>query len=165
MRRQWRLRACTALSTSFVLDTEHTTYIQIIRPLDGELEDGSNLASQLEGVSLGPGGYLDAGPVEEDTEMIEAEERDNLALRAQPVKPTFGYVTYEIHLHPTYRSPCLWFTLHGLPTDEPAFNIDTIFRRLVPDQYKDGLQVAGATGGISEDVSLLCCQHVNRTDS
>ena len=65
-----------------------------------------------------------------------------------------GHVTYEIHLHPTYQVPCLWFSLHGLPVDEQAFNIDTVFRRLVPDQYKDGLRGASAIGGISADVCL-----------
>jgi len=60
---------------------------------------------------------------------------------------------YEIHLHPTYRVPCLWFTLHDLPPDEPAFNIDTVFRRLVPDEYKEGLRGSGPIGGISADVS------------
>lgn len=39
--------------------------------------------------------------------------------------------------------------------DEPAFNIDTVFRRLVPDQYKDGLRKVGGIGGISADVSAL----------
>ena len=69
--------------------------------------------------------------------------------------PDFGRVTYEIHLHPTYQAPCLWFNLNGLPVDEPAFNIDTVFRRLVPDQYKDGLRKVGGIGGISADVSVL----------
>jgi ubiquitin-like-conjugating enzyme ATG10 len=64
-----------------------------------------------------------------------------------------GFVTYEIHLHPTYRVPCLWFSLHDLPLDEPAFNIDTVFRRLVPDEYKEGLRGLSGLGGISADVS------------
>lgn len=67
--------------------------------------------------------------------------------------PEFGVVTYEIHLHPTYQAPCLWFRLDRLPVDEPAFNIDTVFRRLVPDQYKDSLRKVGNVGGISADVS------------
>lgn len=67
--------------------------------------------------------------------------------------PDFGIVTYEIHLHPTYQAPCLWFRLDRLPVDEPAFNIDTVFRRLVPDQYKDSLRKVGNIGGISADVS------------
>lgn len=64
------------------------------------------------------------------------------------------HVAYEIYLHPTYRVPCLWFTLHNLPADEAAFSIDTVFRRLVPDEYKDGLRGLGGIGGISADVSL-----------
>lgn len=76
--------------------------------------------------------------------------------------PYFGYVTYEIHLHPTYQAPCLWFSLHGLPMDEPAFSVDTVFRRLVPDQYKDGLRKVGNIGGISADVSGFSrCKYVN----
>lgn len=72
----------------------------------------------------------------------------------QKAAPGFGYVSYEVHLHPTYRVPCLWFSLHDLPPDEPAFNIDTVFRRLVPDAYKDGLRRGlGGIGGISADVS------------
>lgn len=61
---------------------------------------------------------------------------------------------YEIHLHPTYQVPCLWFNLRGLPPDEPAFNIDTVFRRLVPDEYKAGLRSLNGVGGISADVSI-----------
>jgi ubiquitin-like-conjugating enzyme ATG10 len=63
-------------------------------------------------------------------------------------------VEYEIHLHPTYRVPCLWFTLRNLPADEPAFDVDTVFRRLVPDEYKAGLRALGNVGGISADVSF-----------
>lgn len=73
----------------------------------------------------------------------------------RPGSEDTGYVTYEIHLHPTYRVPCLWFSLHGLPSHEPAFDIDTVFRRLVPDEYKEGLRGHGGIGGISADVSLL----------
>lgn len=64
-------------------------------------------------------------------------------------------VEYEIHLHPTYRVPCLWFNLRNLPADEPAFNIDTVLRRLVPDEYKAGLRALGNVGGISADVRFL----------
>lgn len=39
--------------------------------------------------------------------------------------------------------------------DEAAFNIDTVFRRLVPDQYKDGLRKVGNIGGISADVGVF----------
>lgn len=76
-------------------------------------------------------------------------------------------VEYEIHLHPTYRVPCLWFTLRNLPADEPAFDLDTVFRRMVPDEYKAGLRSLGSVGGISADVSLLrkSCSHKSIQDS
>lgn len=80
---------------------------------------------------------------------------EQAALVATKTSPDFGHVVYEIHLHPTYRVPCLWFTLKGLPLDEPAFNIDTVFRRLVPEAYKDGLRRQGSVGGISADVCAL----------
>ena len=52
--------------------------------------------------------------------------------------------------------PCLWFSLHGLPDHERPLDVDTVFRRLVPEQYKDGLRkVGGLVGGISADVRLL----------
>ena len=181
VRKQWRLNVCTALSTSFTPGSEYTTYIQIVRPLEGELDD-DGLSSRLDEFSLDvrPASPEVGMVTEDDKDMIDAEEADGVrsifselhvkfptlgyiclthesspqsALRSQPAKPTFGHVTYEIHLHPTYRCPCLWFNLRGLPEDEPAFNIDTVFRRLVPDQYKDGLRAAGTVGGISADVS------------
>lgn len=61
-----------------------------------------------------------------------------------------GQVVYEIHYHPTYSAPCLWFNLHGLPDGENPLSIDTVFSRLVPSQYWPGLQ--GGIGGISMDV-------------
>jgi ubiquitin-like-conjugating enzyme ATG10 len=40
-----------------------------------------------------------------------------------------------------------------MPPEEPGFNIDTVFRRLVPDEYKSALRGLGNIGGISADVS------------
>jgi len=59
------------------------------------------------------------------------------------------YVIYEIHLHPTYNMPTLWFTLHDLPMGEPTFDLESIYRYLVPAEYKSRLRAAGFTGGIS----------------
>lgn len=71
-------------------------------------------------------------------------------------QPNLSHVRYEIHLHPTYQAPCLWFSLHDLPADESALDIDTVFRRLVPNQYKEGLRSSvGGIGGISVDVCLV----------
>jgi len=161
---------CTALNTSFFLGPEYNTYLQIVRPLDGELDDG-DLASCLENFSFGGGAGDDAMEIEGDKDMMAAEEADEVWVCPQStceddltstksVLPRgsvsqMGRVTYEIHLHPTYQAPCLWFSLRDLPVDEQAFNIDTVFRRLVPDQFKDGLRSAGAVGGISADVCFF----------
>ncbi|KAK3940051.1 hypothetical protein QBC46DRAFT_386190 [Diplogelasinospora grovesii] len=157
LRRQWKLRVRSALNIIYGLGPENSTYIQIIRPLEPKPDD-DELSSYLDRLSFEPSNPRDSGAVMEvedaDREMIESEEADQ-SNRIQPQRGAtqdFGYVTYEIHLHPTYRAPCLWFTLHGLPPDEPPFNIDTVFRRLVPDQYKEPLRNAvGTIGGISID--------------
>ncbi|KUI62268.1 hypothetical protein VP1G_09382 [Cytospora mali] len=148
IRRQWKLRVCRALDIAFVSSVDYTTYIQIIRPLDGELDDGG-LSKFLDNFTFG--GESNEMASTEDQEMMEAEDSDLAVVHKAQRPPDFGYVTYEIHLHPTYQAPCLWLSLHGLPVDEPAFNIDTVFRRLVPDQYKDGLRKVGGIGGISAD--------------
>lgn len=78
-------------------------------------------------------------------------------MKHNPSAPGHGHVRYEIHLHPTYQAPCLWFSLHDLPADEQeqALHVDTVFRRLVPEQYKEGLRSSvGGIGGISVDVRL-----------
>ncbi|KAK0657324.1 hypothetical protein B0T16DRAFT_316121 [Cercophora newfieldiana] len=162
LRRQWRLRVCTALNTSFSLGPEYNTYLQIVRPLEGELDDG-DLSSCLENFSFGGGFGDERMEIEADKDTMAAEDADEVWKRSDHDKaalprrsvPHVGRVTYEIHLHPTYQAPCLWFSLHDLPVDEQAFNIDTVFRRLVPDQYKDGLRSAGAVGGISADVCFF----------
>jgi ubiquitin-like-conjugating enzyme ATG10 len=169
LRRQWKLRVNTALIMAFTAAAEYSTYIQIVRPLELDLDDG-NLSAALDKLSFGASHGTEGASIDADQQMREAEDQDEVSSRAvshsvsrssycqaalyKPTTQRVAYVTYEIHLHPSYRSPCLWFTLHGLPPDEPAFNIDTVFRRLVPDQYKDGLRNAGPIGGISVDVSL-----------
>lgn len=50
--------------------------------------------------------------------------------------------------------PCLYFYLEDLPQGESPFDIDTVFRRLVPDAYREGLRAYGGVGGISIDVSF-----------
>lgn len=155
VRRQWKLSVCSALNTSFAMGPEYSTYLQIVRPLDGELDDG-DLSLHLDRLSVrrDPEGMGMEMEMEADEEMVATEEADEAALPRRP-QVSAGYVTYEIHLHPTYQAPCLWFSLHELPVDEEAFNIDTVFRRLVPDQYKNGLRTSGAIGGISADVRIF----------
>lgn len=62
------------------------------------------------------------------------------------------YVVYEIYLHPTYQTPVLWFALHDLPPCDSAFDIEIVYRYLVPDQYKNHLRTIGVIGGISAAV-------------
>ncbi|KAL6817045.1 hypothetical protein J3E69DRAFT_358285 [Trichoderma sp. SZMC 28015] len=137
MRKKWKLRLCTSLDLTYSASSGYTTYLQIIRPLE-ETVDPEDISLDLGSFSISDLNAEDRF-LQGDDDMIDAEESD-AGLVQQKARPGFGYVAYEIHLHPTYRVPCLWFSLHDLPSDEPAFNIDTVFRRLVPDSYKDGLR-------------------------
>ncbi|KAL6886517.1 hypothetical protein HDV57DRAFT_391839 [Trichoderma longibrachiatum] len=148
MRKKWKLRVCTSLDLTYSTSSGYTTYIQIIRPLE-ETVDPDDISLDLGGFSISDN--ADNRFFQGDNDMVDAEEAD-AKLVQQKETPGFGYVAYEVHLHPTYRVPCLWFSLHDLPSEEPAFNIDTVFRRLVPDSYKDGLRRGvGGIGGISAD--------------
>lgn len=72
---------------------------------------------------------------------------------------TQPYVTYEVHLHPTYRVPSLWFTLHDLPMGEASFDIEAVYRNLVPADLKDQMRAVGVVGGISAavcDLPMAC---------
>lgn len=75
LRKQWKLRVCSAFNTTFSLGPEYSTFLQIIRPLEGELDDG-NLSAFLENFSF------DAGPtgLEADVEMMAAEDADEVCL-------------------------------------------------------------------------------------
>ncbi|KAM4059788.1 autophagocytosis associated protein, active-site domain-containing protein [Hirsutella rhossiliensis] len=145
LRRRWKLRLCTALDTVFDVDGGYTTYIQVTRPLEPTVDHG-NLSLDMGRISISQDATVKA-----DQDMMDAEELDSAAIIKHAPGRDEEHVAYEIHLHPTYRVPCLWFTLHNLPADEPAFSIDTVFRRLVPDEYKDGLRGLGGIGGISAD--------------
>ncbi|OAA59012.1 Autophagy-related protein 3 [Niveomyces insectorum RCEF 264] len=154
LRRRWRVTVCTAFATTMTAAAaaEYATYLQITRPLeetaDPQRREADDLAGRLGRVSLGG-----EDAVDDDDAMGEAEEADEAALRPPLASrlPDVGAVTYEIHLHPTYRAPCLWFALHDLPAGESPFSLDTVMRRLVPPTYRDGLRATGAIGGISLD--------------
>lgn len=51
--------------------------------------------------------------------------------------------------------PTLWFMLHDLPMGENSFNVDAVYRYLVPPEYKSRLRAAGVTGGISAAVGVV----------
>ncbi|EGO53678.1 hypothetical protein NEUTE1DRAFT_93219 [Neurospora tetrasperma FGSC 2508] len=160
LRRQWKLRVRSALNTHFVSpsDPEYSTFIQITRPLEVNLDD-DGLSEFLDNLSFSERPAAVRGDEGEGEGVVGVSEGMEVEDDDDEQKTSYGYVTYEIHLHPTYQAPCLWFSLNGLPVDEPAFNIDTVFRRLVPDQFKDGLRRAGSVGGISADVSFLISSH------
>ncbi|KAH7358833.1 hypothetical protein B0T11DRAFT_109087 [Plectosphaerella cucumerina] len=146
LRRRWQLRVVSALAMAFAFDGGPSTYVQIIRPLEADLDHGG-LSLDLDKFS-----FRDEALEMNDQAMAEAEDADEAAIAKDPLSATdIGRVVYEIHLHPTYQMPCLWFTLQSLPASEPAFDIDTVFRRLVPDQFKDAMRGAGPIGGISGD--------------
>jgi len=63
------------------------------------------------------------------------------------------WVKYEIHLHQTYQTPCLWFELRDLPMGESPLDLEAVYRFLVPDEQKARLRALGVNGGISLGVS------------
>jgi ubiquitin-like-conjugating enzyme ATG10 len=81
LRRQWKLRVCSALNTVFSLGPEYSTFLQIIRPLDQGGVDDDELARYMDSLSFDStsgGPKLDrvALDAETDTKMREAEEAD-----------------------------------------------------------------------------------------
>lgn len=152
LRKEWKLRVCTALDMKFSLNSGYTTYLQIIRPL----ETNADVDLDLSNFSISTCQEDDLASTDTDnSDMMDAEDADKAAILSHASQNT-AHVTYEVHLHPSYRVPCLWFSIHGLPPHEPSFNIDTVFRRLIPDQYKSGLRKVSGIGGISADVSCIC---------
>ena len=77
VRRQWKLNVRRALGTSFTLDSEYCTYIQIIRPLD-DFDDHADLLEQLDILSFGVGAK-NGGAVPSDAEMMEITEADDVS--------------------------------------------------------------------------------------
>ncbi|EGX89933.1 hypothetical protein CCM_08186 [Cordyceps militaris CM01] len=150
LRRRWKLNVFTALDMSFSDDNEgYIAYVQIVRPLEDEID----LPFDLGAFSIS-GNATEHLTSTQDAEMMETEESDTQVIPTQNADPDIGCVIYEIHFHPTYRVPCLWFTLHGLPESEPAFHIDTVFRRLVPESLKASLRAGMGIGAISTDVRI-----------
>ena len=73
LRRRWKLNVCTALDTSSLLGAEYATYIQIVRPLEGELDD--ELSTCLDSFSFEPNVVSGLGDhVDEKMEVDEADD-------------------------------------------------------------------------------------------
>ncbi|KAI2625136.1 hypothetical protein GGS21DRAFT_309079 [Xylaria nigripes] len=159
LRRKWCLNLHTALDTNAISRSDLVTFIQITIPFD-DSEVDIQLVSRLSNIVVdehAPTRRSKREPTSRSTSwdaadkmMIDSEEADKEVLRSSS-RTTFqsSYVVYEIHLHPTYRAPCLWFSLHNLPIDESPLDIDAVFRHLVPEQFKHALRGQGAIGGIS----------------
>ncbi|KAJ3567945.1 hypothetical protein NPX13_g6590 [Xylaria arbuscula] len=158
LRTQWQLRIRTALDISPYSDGGLVTYVQIITPLktyqDNEVDN--QLASCLSNFSLGE------SPVADDT-LMSVEEADAEVVRYPSrldSRKADGVVEYEIHLHPVYQVPCLWFSLHNMPFDESPLDIDSVFRHLVPKDFKHQIR-SNPIGGISIDATS---SHHGRAD-
>jgi ubiquitin-like-conjugating enzyme ATG10 len=136
--------------------TTAASYVEILRLLQLP-KDPTGLIRLLE--KLGAESVV-SEVMDIDTPM--AEEQDDEALNpnqnaaiAEETPPMYSlycqqsYVTYEIHLHPTYQVPTLWFTLHDLPNGESPLDVDSLYRYLVPEQHKSHLRARGVMGGIS----------------
>ncbi|PQE12743.1 autophagy 3 protein [Rutstroemia sp. NJR-2017a BBW] len=137
--------------------TTGTCYVEILRLLLPP-KDEDDLSNALEKLSSG---YAPRSAPSLEVEMMD-DDGDEEVLRPDSDLAKQGgglprysfhshqpYVTYEIHLHPTYRMPTLWFTLHDLPMNEPAFDLNSVYRYLVPEGYKSQLRAVGVMGGIS----------------
>ncbi|KAI0025591.1 hypothetical protein F4780DRAFT_721866 [Xylariomycetidae sp. FL0641] len=155
LRRAWRLHLLTALGTSH--QDSPVTYIQITRSLEDKAVD-EDLVSQIEGIGFQEPRrsrrLRDRPQQDTDQDMIDQEEADKNSVVQRQTPRTVSkapYVTYEVHFHPTYRAPCLWFSLHNLTIEESPLDIETVFRRLVPDQFQQPLRGQGSIGGISID--------------
>ncbi|TGO08998.1 hypothetical protein BTUL_0183g00140 [Botrytis tulipae] len=137
--------------------TTGSCYVEIIRLIHPPKDD-DDLLLALSNLSSG---YAPNSAPSQEVDMMDEDEDDEALRLNKPLRlesdaiPRYilhshqPYVTYEIHLHPTYRIPTLWFTLHDLPNYEPAFDIDSVYRHLVPDEYKSELRAMGVMGGIS----------------
>ncbi|CAJ2513349.1 Uu.00g014680.m01.CDS01 [Anthostomella pinea] len=150
LRKEWRLHVHNALDSSYGHHDGLITFLQITRSLEDRAVD-HDLAAQLGSINL-------AGPTTTaDQMMVELEESDKEVLpissRTRASRASFQarHVVYEIHLHPTYQAPCLWFSLHNLPFGQSAMDIETVFRWLVPNQFENALRGQGPIGGISID--------------
>ncbi|KAH8814321.1 hypothetical protein F5882DRAFT_281698 [Hyaloscypha sp. PMI_1271] len=141
--------------------TTGNSYIEILRLLQlPEDEDELSLAlAKLgnggDGLNSGSGMEIDTTEEDADEEALRSHTSSETNSKGKQQPPGYSlyshqpYVTYEIHLHPTYSMPTLWFMLHDLPMGEPSFDVDAVYRYLVPPEYKSRLRAAGVTGGIS----------------
>ena len=81
LRRQWKLRVNTALIMAFSPAAELSTYIQIIRPLEPDLDEG-DLSAALDKLSFDVTlGGTESASSDADEQMLEAEAQDEVRHR------------------------------------------------------------------------------------
>lgn len=83
-RARWKLRLCNALCTDFAYGGGFTTYIQIKRPLEFDLDHG-DLSLDLDGFS-----FEEKQPhvsIAADRDMLDAEEADEVTNLQRSVIP------------------------------------------------------------------------------
>jgi len=140
--------------------TTGSSYIEILRllQLPEEKDDLSQAFEKLNSGHDSLGVDIDMLTAAEDADQEALHPQlqyqhggamDDGALPRYSLHSHQPYVTYEVHLHATYNMPTLWFTLHDLPMGEPTFDLESVYRYLVPPEYKGRLRAAGFTGGIS----------------
>lgn len=77
LRRQWKLRVNTALIMAFTPAAEYSTYLQIIRPLELDLDDG-DLSAALDKLSFDVTHGTETASLDADEQMLEAEDQDEV---------------------------------------------------------------------------------------
>jgi len=154
LRRTFRFRLNRNLASGEI-------YASIMRPIDMSQYhitfDLENLAWGSESVS-GEDACMDLAAENEDFERSQPDFRKQTGLDSQHSQPPGytpvsqqPYVVYEIHLSPTYRTPVLFFTLYDLPPLDSKWDLDVVYRYLIPDEFKDQLRAYGPIGAISAD--------------
>lgn len=149
------------LRNQFVMDlhrdlTSGQSYISIDRPIHPVQDD------LMDSLDFGAFNVEDRDSDMEtfDADKMQVGDDDQVMSEDHYAAPAKGrldldrisYVHYEIHFHPTYRVPYLWFHMKNLPAGEGCFDIDAVYRHLVPDHLKGPLREIGVQGGISAAV-------------
>lgn len=98
----------------------------------------------------GAGGKLES-PVEDDGELEAFKEIDEEALQLRVPANHGLMVEYDIVLSPTYQVPVLYFRIRDAGCALPP-SIDTLYRYVIPEQFKSQVESFGIIGGITMTV-------------
>lgn len=135
------------------------------RKISERYQAGGHLQSDWEHVRLGQGyeestvylsitrtiqgaGGKPESPVEDDEELEAFEEIDEEALQLRVPANHGLMVEYDIVLSPTYQVPVLYFRIRDAGCALPL-SIDTLYRYVIPEQFKSQVESFGIIGGIT----------------